>query len=264
MSIWFSTRFVQETRVECVFRDGKTKLVVSPARNLTWMNAYNPSFLRCWAANMNIQILLDAYVRSKTPRAAGAGLCYRWRSAWPPYERVRLLEKEGGEAERVPLTVRQPSVAEVYYICCSQIDLHSLCPQEDLRLEKNLRKHDLSTRVNHSLLGACFIDAWMPDGGAKGLAVTLLLTHFYMQLASELVDNTFDITGTRQRTAPAGPAEARPELASGVGTQLVPTTERRHPSTHHLAKRRCLECSFKYSLVCSTFRNAPGVAEALL
>lgn len=57
----FPRPLVQETHVERVFRNGKTKLVVSPARNHSRVNAYNPSILSCWAANMDIQILLDAF-----------------------------------------------------------------------------------------------------------------------------------------------------------------------------------------------------------
>lgn len=51
----------ENTSVERVFRNGKTKLVVSPARNDSHVNAYNPSILSCWGANMDVQVLLDAY-----------------------------------------------------------------------------------------------------------------------------------------------------------------------------------------------------------
>lgn len=34
---------------------------MSPARNHTRVNAYNPSILSCWAGNVDIQILLDAF-----------------------------------------------------------------------------------------------------------------------------------------------------------------------------------------------------------
>lgn len=33
----------------------------SPVRNHSRINAYNPIILSCWAANMDVQILLDAY-----------------------------------------------------------------------------------------------------------------------------------------------------------------------------------------------------------
>lgn len=181
-----------------------------------------------------------------------------------PYERLRWRETEEGGAQRVSLIVRQPRVAEIYYGCCSQIDRHNRCRQDDLRLEKKLGTHDWSTRVNHSLLGICLVDSWMLYHGARGPAATLLQTQFYEQLATELIDNTFDVTGTRQRAVPANPEEDVTHLAYGVGTHLVPTTKRRHPSTNHLAQRQCLECSYKTSLVCSTCRDTPGVKEAFL
>lgn len=52
---------VAETQVERVFRNGKTKLVVSAERNHSRVNTYNPSVLSCWGANMDLQILLDAF-----------------------------------------------------------------------------------------------------------------------------------------------------------------------------------------------------------
>lgn len=51
----------QECEVQRVFRNGKSKLVVSPARHHPRVNAYNPSILSCWAANMDVQVLLDAF-----------------------------------------------------------------------------------------------------------------------------------------------------------------------------------------------------------
>jgi len=50
-----------ESTIQTVFRNEKTKLVVSPARNNSRVNAHNPSVLSCWGANMDVQILLDAY-----------------------------------------------------------------------------------------------------------------------------------------------------------------------------------------------------------
>ena len=84
-----------------------------------------------------------------------------------PYERMRWRQT-GAHAERVVLTVPQPHVAETYYTCCSQIDRHNRCRQDDLRLEHKLVTHDWSMRVNLSLLGMCEVDAWMLYSGARG------------------------------------------------------------------------------------------------
>lgn len=50
-----------ETHVQGVFRNGTTKLVALQARNDRRVNAYNPSIFNCWGANMDIQVLLDAF-----------------------------------------------------------------------------------------------------------------------------------------------------------------------------------------------------------
>ena len=78
-----------------------------------------------------------------------AGICQPGTS----YERLRWREMEDGTgAHRVALTVRQPEVAQLYYGCCSQIDRHNRCRQDDQRLERKLGTHDWSMRVNISLL----------------------------------------------------------------------------------------------------------------
>lgn len=86
--------------------------------------------------------------------------------------------EDGAGAQRVALTVRQPEVAELYYGCCSQIDRHNRCRQDDLRLERKLGTHDWSMRVNISLLGICIVDAWLLHHGAKGPAASLLQSNF--------------------------------------------------------------------------------------
>lgn len=57
----FPRPLAEETHIQRVFENGKTKLVVSSARNHTRVNTYNPSILSCWGAKMDIQILLNAY-----------------------------------------------------------------------------------------------------------------------------------------------------------------------------------------------------------
>ena len=50
-----------ESTIQNVFRHGKTKLVVSPARTHSRVHEYNPSVLSFWGANMDAQILIYAY-----------------------------------------------------------------------------------------------------------------------------------------------------------------------------------------------------------
>lgn len=187
-----------------------------------------------------------------------------------PLERVRWREMEDGAgAQRVALTVRQPEVAELYYGCCSQIDRHNRCRQDDLRLERKLGTHDWSMRVNISLLGICIVDAWLLHHRARGPAASLLQSNFYEQLASEMIDNTLNAVGTRVRALPDGPGQAASSPAYGVGTYLTPTSKRRKtPSgrrtSDHLAQRGCRVCRARTTLVCSTCRDTPDVGEVFL
>ena len=147
--------------------------------------------------------------------------------AGAPCERLRWRQLDGG-AERVAVSVTQPEVAEIYYSCCAQIDRHNRCRQDDLRLERRLGTHDWSQRGNLSFLGVCIVDAWMLHSGARGPAASLEQATFYEDLASGLIDNTFDSTGWRPRTAQAA-TEATVAPAYGVGVHLTPSTKRRAP-----------------------------------
>ena len=181
------------------------------------------------------------------------------------YERLRWREMEDGTgAHRVALTVRQPEVAQLYYGCCSQIDRHNRCRQEDLRLERKLGTHDWSMRVNISLLGICIADAWLLHRGARGPAASLLQANFYALLASEMIEmigNTLDATGTRTRAVVDGAEQAASGPAYGVGTHLTPTAKRRHASSGHLVQSECRVCGARTTLVCSTCKDTPGVGE---
>jgi len=57
----FPQELQHESVVQTVFRNNKTKKVISTQRNHPRVNAYNPSILGCWAGNMDIQCLVDAY-----------------------------------------------------------------------------------------------------------------------------------------------------------------------------------------------------------
>lgn len=180
-----------------------------------------------------------------------------------PYERLRWRQFDHG-AERVPLTVRLPQVAETYYACCSQIDRHNRCRQDDLCLERKLVTHDWAMRVCLTLLGVYIVDAWLMHRGARGPAACLLQSHFYEQLATELMDNTFDTSGTRERSVRESARADAPSPDYGVGAHLTPTVKRRRSSAHLLAQRTCRVCSDRTSLVCSTCRDTPAVGEVFL
>jgi len=104
-----------------------------------------------------------------------------------PYTRLRW--RQGDEsAARVTLTVPQPQVAETYYCCCSQIDRHNRCRQDDLQLEDKIVTHDWSMRVNLSLLGMCIVDSLLLYSGARGAAAGHNQNEFYEDLAEQLIE----------------------------------------------------------------------------
>jgi len=180
-----------------------------------------------------------------------------------PCKRLRWRQLDAGE-ERVAVSVPQPDVAEIYYGCGAQIDRHNRCRQDDLRLDHKLGTHDWSQRVNISLLGVCIVDALLLHSGARGPA-SLKQAAFYEDLASGLIDNTFDSTDARPRAA-TGETRPTPPLGSGVGVHLTPTTKRLHRSAGgagvFLAQRRCCVCATHTStLVCSECRQRDGGRE---
>jgi len=115
-----------------------------------------------------------------------------------PIERLRW-RTGAKESERVPLTIRQPQVAEVHYQSCAQIDRHNRCQQDDLRLEHKCGTHDWSTRVNMSILGMCVVDSWILYAGARGPLGRETQAHFYEDLEADLIENRYDSTGLRDR-----------------------------------------------------------------
>lgn len=179
-----------------------------------------------------------------------------------PCQRVRWRQMST-EAARVALTVEQPQVAEVYYRGCASIDRQNRCLQDDLKLEHKYVTQDWSKRVNLSLLGICFVDAWMLYSGAQATAATLTQAEFYENLAEQLIDNTYDSVGAGRRGLPAvgEPEDAPAPLRFGVGVHLTPTLKRRREAlaetTDRCAQRTCRVCKHKRTTsVCSRCRAA--------
>lgn len=176
-----------------------------------------------------------------------------------PCNRVRWRQGES-RSERVAFSVPQPLVAQVYYASCAQIDHHNRCRQDDLRLEHKLGTHDWAMRVNLTLLGMCIVDSWLLYAGARGGTAGLTQKQFYEDLAAQLIDNTFDRVGVRDRGAPAQTA-ATADLPpfQGVGIHLTPTTKRRAGDSSkdrdYRAQRACRACKrYGTSHVCSGCR----------
>jgi Transposase IS4 len=120
-----------------------------------------------------------------------------------PYfrERWRQLDQEpDSPPTRVQLTIAQPKAAETYYSACGKIDQHNRDRQDTLMIERKLKTHDWSTRVNFSLLSICFVDAWrvysrMTFGETNEDCNRETQKEFYGHLSAELIDNTYDFVG---------------------------------------------------------------------
>lgn len=67
----------------------------------------------------------------------------------------------GNLSRRVITEKSIPQIVETYYEAASQIDRHSRCRQDNLRLEKRFRVKGWSLRINTSFLALCIVDAWL-------------------------------------------------------------------------------------------------------
>jgi hypothetical protein len=161
-----------------------------------------------------------------------------------PYSRTRWRQVEDGPA-RVDLEVRQRMLVEVYYSACAQIDRHNRCREADLMLERRVGTHDWSFRVNCSLLGMITVDAFLVYSGGCGIRRHMDQRSFYEKLADQLINNSFDFAGRRDRSAPlVNPQEV---MRSGRDVHLTPTKKRRkakgrEEASSFAAQGRCTVC----------------------
>jgi hypothetical protein len=121
-----------------------------------------------------------------------------------PYSRMRWRKSDDAPDADLTLTellVPQPAAAEVYYDTCTQIDSHNRCRQDELMLERNLGTSSWTMRLNMSTLGIVIEDLWLAWRGCKGSANGIQQREFYVTLAEELIDNSFDRIGRRERRA---------------------------------------------------------------
>ena len=156
--------------------------------------------------------------------------------------------------EKQNIIIPQPKATEIYYDVCGKIDQHNRDRQATLGLERKLKTHDWSKRVNLTLLSMCIVDSWKVwnlisktnEGEAKETQKA-----FYAHLAAELIDNQYD--GIRiQRNA----TEESPELNNirnprtgevrmGLDIHLTPTKRQRKCNgdfTTHKYAGRCIVC----------------------
>ena len=194
-----------------------------------------------------------------------------------PYIRERwrqVNEAPNAPPDRIQLTVSQPKAAEIYYNSCGKIDQHNRDRQDTLSIERKLKTHDWSTRVNLSLLSMCFVDTWRvysritfgDTDGEGGPRETQ--KEFYSLLAEELIDNTYDYIGGQRRRVATPPAGAVDNAAidqrtgaprSGTDVHLTPTKRKRKNQmgqpTRNSFQGRCSICQQKTIYQCSKCKD---------
>jgi hypothetical protein len=167
--------------------------------------------------------------------------------------RVRWRQLEDGPELFEPV-VPQPQGAEAYYTARAQIDRHNFCRKADLDLEKRVGTHDWPFRVNCSVLGIIIVDSWLVYSGGRGLRTGIDQREFYEQLADQLIDNSFDSIGLRDRRSDLVTPGVTPR--SGIGAHITQTKKKRKSkcgtSTTFSLQGMCCICSAKTTHICSS------------
>ena len=122
------------------------------------------------------------------------------RNRWRQIDR-----SENALPDNVELTVPQPRAVQEYYGVCGKVDQHNRDRQDTLQLERKLKTHDWSQRVNMSILGIIIVDSWrmyqrmtFPPYEDYISNTEEVQKIFYSHLAAEMIDNRFD-EKTRRR-----------------------------------------------------------------
>ena len=185
--------------------------------------------------------------------------------AGAPYERVRwrqISDEANAEPERVELTVPQPVACEIYYSTCGKVDHHNRHRQDTLKLEKKIETKSWDKRVGISLLAMTLVDTWLVYSGATRTKETQ--SEFYEDLATELIDNTYDTVGGGRRRTSQGNSTGSPvsltdncgRVRCGVDHHVTPTKRKKKKRngdvTNHSMQGHCVICKKKTRFLCST------------
>ena len=205
------------------------------------------------AGTVNYKIFAFGWVdRNRRYFVSTAGTTLPGNSA----EGMRLREVQGG-AQQVYLEVKIPEVVETYYSAASRIDRHNRCRQDDLNLENPVEVREWSFRVNCTLLSVCIVDSWHLYKCEREGRSNMKPHEYYGTLAEELIDNSFDRVGLRERNSPldATSAASKEQATSGAYEHPTPTKKRRKLNgkiTSYRMQQRCCICGLKTTYVCST------------
>ncbi len=162
--------------------------------------------------------------------------CKRW---------CQVSEDPFHNAEMVELKINQPRMAETYYTATGEIDCHNCQRQQDFEIEKYIRTHDWSKRVNLSVLGIICVDAMnVHQACAHFINIDPSPHNWICGLAGKMIKNKFDITQqiTQRRKQKEGeafstvpPAQIKSHLCKDDG---------------HTLQRTCRVCSKKCTHIC--------------
>jgi hypothetical protein len=192
--------------------------------------------------------------------------------AGQPYSRFRwqqLGQDPNAEPENIEVEVPQPLASEIYYDVCATIDQHNRHRQDTLNIEKKVKTHDWSKRVNLTVFAMCVVDAWLLY--SKATKSSEKQKDFYMFLADELIDNNYDGVGvhssSRRASTSSSDGKSTPPAVSrvtgaplaGIGAHLTPGIKKRKNSDTCILQGRCVECGKKTTMACSACQDEAQV-----
>ena len=192
-----------------------------------------------------------------------------WRKRWRQTTDLHL----NLDAEHVEFSIQQPKVAEIYYTCCSKIDMHNRDRQDTLGIERKIVVHDWSKRVNLSILSINFVDTWKVWDLTTNVGVDQeTQKEFYSKLLAEMIENNLDAAvRTRNNVVANTPRNVIPGLIhqgtgrarSGLLIHITPTKLRRRNIDGTLSNKchqgRCRECGLKTKWCCSACLDNPNI-----
>jgi hypothetical protein len=191
-----------------------------------------------------------------------------------PYirERWRQIQQDQESPTKVVLTIPQPKAAETYYSVCAAIDKHNRDRQDNLMIERKLKTHDWSTRVNLSLFAVNVVDSWKVYSKISFTAEENSgesQKEFYAHLAAEMIDNNYDSVSTSERRITINESDSpvlcrrTGEPRCGLSAHLTPTKRKKHTidgtETSYSLQGRCRICQSKTIYQCSLCQDDPDI-----
>jgi Transposase IS4 len=193
-----------------------------------------------------------------------------------PYfrERWRQIGLENASPTKIKLTIPQPKAAETYYSVCSAIDKHNRDRQDTLMIERKLKTHDWSTRVNLSIFAVIIVDCWKVYNKLTFTSENNsgeVQKEFYAHLAAEMIDNNYDSVTTSERRNVASANDVESPVfcrrtgapRCGLSAHLTPTKRKKHlrdgTETSYSLQGRCRVCAAKTIFQCSLCKDDPDI-----